>query len=184
MKQALSLANLALGQVSPNPAVGAVVVKDGEVIGQGYTQPPGSWHAEVMALKQAGKKAGGGVMYVTLEPCCHQGQTPPCTKAIIDAGISEVHLAMLDPNPLVSGRGEEELEREGIKTYVGEHEEEAKEINEAYIKFITTGIPFVTAPQTIYGRINPNVYTNLRLLYHLKVENRALRPDVGGLGSG
>ena len=145
MKQALSLAKLALGQVSPNPAVGAVVVKDGEVVGQGYTQPPGSWHAEVMALKQAGEKAQGGVMYVTLEPCSHQGRTPPCTKAIVDTDISEVHLAMLDPNPQVSGRGEDELERAGIKTYVGEHEEEAKEINEAYIKFITTGMPFVTA---------------------------------------
>jgi len=145
MKQALSLAKLALGQVSPNPAVGAVVVKDGEVVGQGYTQPPGSWHAEVMALKQAGKKAREGVMYVTLEPCCHYSRTPPCTQAIITAGISKVHMAMLDPNPLVSGQGEDELEREGIKTYVGECGEEAKEINETYIKFITTGMPFVTA---------------------------------------
>jgi diaminohydroxyphosphoribosylaminopyrimidine deaminase/5-amino-6-(5-phosphoribosylamino)uracil reductase len=145
MKQALSLAKLAVGQVSPNPAVGAVVVKDGEVIGQGYTQPPGSWHAEVMALKQADQRSRGGVMYVTLEPCCHYGRTPPCTKAIITAGISEVHMAMLDPNPLVSGKGEEELQREGIKTYIGEHEEETREINEAYIKYITTGMPFVTA---------------------------------------
>ncbi|MFC1988266.1 bifunctional diaminohydroxyphosphoribosylaminopyrimidine deaminase/5-amino-6-(5-phosphoribosylamino)uracil reductase RibD [Chloroflexota bacterium] len=145
MKQALSLAKLALGQVSPNPVVGAIVVKDSEVVGQGYTQPPGFGHAEVMALKQAGGKARGGVMYVTLEPCCHQGQTPPCTQAIIAAGISEVHLAMIDPNPLVSGGGEAELEREGIRTYVGEHEEEAKELNEAYIKFITTRMPFVTA---------------------------------------
>ena len=145
MGQALSLAKLALGQVSPNPAVGAVVVKNGVVIGQGYTQPPGSWHAEVLALKQAGEEARGGVMYVTLEPCCHRGRTPPCSQAIIAAGITEVHLAMLDPNPLVSGRGKDGLEREGIKVYVGEHEEEAKEINEAYTKFITTGIPFVTA---------------------------------------
>ena len=145
MKQALSLAKLALGQVSPNPAVGAVVIKDGDVVGQGYTQPPGSSHAEVMALNQAGDKARGGTMYVTLEPCCHQGRTPPCTKAIIGTGISEVHLAMIDPNPLVGGRGEEELEREGIKTYVGEHAEEAREINEAYIKYITTAMPFVTA---------------------------------------
>jgi len=149
MKQALALAKLALGQVSPNPAVGAVVVKDGEVVGQGYTQLPGSWHAEVKALKQAGEKARGGVMYVTLEPCCYHSRTPPCTKAIIAAGISEVHLAMLDPNPLVSGQGEDELEREDIKTYVGEHEEEAKEINEAYIKFITTGMPLVTAKLAI-----------------------------------
>ncbi len=145
MKQALSLAKLALGQVSPNPAVGAIIVKDGEVVGQGYTQPPGSSHAEVMALNQAGEKARGGVMYVTLEPCSHQGRTPPCTKAIIENGISEVYMAMLDPNPLVSGLGEDELEREGIKTHIGEHEDEAREINEAYIKFIKTRMPFVTA---------------------------------------
>lgn len=145
MKQALSLAKLALGQVSPNAAVGAIIVKDGEVVGQGYTQPPGSAHAEVMALKQAGEKARGSIMYVTLEPCSHQGRTPPCTKAIIESGLSEVHMAMIDPNPLVSGRGEAELVREGIKTYVGEQEAEAKQINEAFIKFITTGIPFVTA---------------------------------------
>ena len=139
------MAKLALGEVSPNPAVGALVVKDGEIVGQGYTQPPGSWHAEVMALKQAGEKARGGVLYVTLEPCCHYGRTPPCTKAIIAAGIAEVHMAMLDPNHLVAGKGESELVREDIKTYLGEHEDEAKEINEAYTKFITTGMPFVTA---------------------------------------
>ncbi len=145
MEQALSLAKLALGQASPNPAVGAVVVKEGEVIGQGYTQPPGSHHAEVIALKQAGKGAEGGTMYVTLEPCAHQGRTPPCTEAIIAAGIGEVHMAMLDPNPLVSGRGQKELEKAGIKTTLGEHEAEAKEVNEAYIKYVTTGMPFVTA---------------------------------------
>ncbi|MBA7661395.1 Riboflavin biosynthesis protein RibD [subsurface metagenome] len=145
MKQALSLAKLALGQVSPNPAVGAVVVSHDEVVGQGYTQPPGFPHAEVVALKQAGEQARGSVMYVTLEPCCHHGRTSPCTQAIISAGITEVHLAMLDPNPQVSGRGREELEGKGIKTYVGEHEEEAKQVNEAYTKFITTGVPFVTA---------------------------------------
>ncbi len=145
MEQALSLAKLALGQVSPNPAVGAVVVRNGIVVGQGYTQPPGSWHAEVVALKQADKKTQGSVMHVTLEPCCHYGRTPPCTQAIITAGIVEVHLAMLDANPLVSGRGKDELEREGIKVYLGEHEEEAKKVNEAYTKFITTGMPFVTA---------------------------------------
>jgi diaminohydroxyphosphoribosylaminopyrimidine deaminase/5-amino-6-(5-phosphoribosylamino)uracil reductase len=145
MEQALSLARLALGQASPNPAVGAVVVKKGVVVGQGYTQPPGSHHAEVLALKQAGKEARGSVMYVTLEPCCHYGRTPPCSRAITAAGIGEVHMAMLDPNPLISGRGKGELEKQGIKTHLGEHEEQAKEINEAYTKFITTGIPFVTA---------------------------------------
>lgn len=145
MGQALSLARLALGQASPNPAVGAVVVKKRTVLGQGYTQPPGSHHAEVLALKQAGGEARGGVMYVTLEPCAHYGRTPPCTQAIISAGIKGVHMAMLDPNPLVSGRGKEELEQKGVKTYLGEDEEEAKEINEAYIKYITTGLPLVTA---------------------------------------
>lgn len=144
MAQALSLARLALGQVSPNPAVGAVIVKDGEVVGQGYTQPPGLDHAEVVALKQAGERARGGVMYVTLEPCCHYGRTPPCTQAIIDAGISEVHLAALDASPQVLGRGKEELERAGVRVYVGEHDDEAKQTNEAYAKFITEGIPFIT----------------------------------------
>jgi diaminohydroxyphosphoribosylaminopyrimidine deaminase / 5-amino-6-(5-phosphoribosylamino)uracil reductase len=145
MRQALALARLAIGQASPNPAVGALIAKDGEIVGQGYTQPPGSDHAEIVALKQAGEKARGASMYVTLEPCCHFGRTPPCTKAIIAAGISEVHMSMIDPNPIVSGRGEEALQKEGIKTSVGEHEEEAKTINEAYIKYIKTGLPFVTA---------------------------------------
>jgi len=145
MGQAISLARLALGQASPNPAVGAVVVSKRTVVGQGYTQPPGSHHAEVIALKQAGEAARGGVMYVTLEPCCHHGRTPPCTQAIISAGIKSVHMAMIDPNPIVSGRGKDELEKNRVKTYLGEGEEEAREINEAYIKHITTGLPFVTA---------------------------------------
>ncbi len=158
MEPALSLARLALGQVSPNPAVGAVIVKNDKVVGQGYTQPPNSPHAEVVALKQAGERAQSSVMYVTLEPCCYHGRTPPCTQAIITAGITEVHLAMLDPNPLVSGRGKEELEGKGIRTYVGEHEAEAKQINEAYTKFITTGMPFITAKFAISldGKIATN----------------------------
>ena len=144
MERAISLAKLALGQVSPNPAVGAVIVKDDDVIGQGYTQPPGSSHAEIMALKEAGERARGAVMYVTLEPCCHYGRTPPCTKAIIAAGIKEVHAAMIDPNPLVNGKGLKELEKAGIKTFLGEHADDASEIIESYVKFITTGRPFVT----------------------------------------
>ena len=145
MKQAISLAKLALGGVSPNPAVGAVVVKDGIIVGQGYTQPPGSAHAEIVALQQAGVKAKGSTLYVTLEPCCHYGRTPPCTKAIIEAGVSEVRLAMIDPNPLVRGKGRDELESNGLRVVCGEHEKEALEINEAYVKHINTGIPFVTA---------------------------------------
>ncbi len=144
MAHALSLAKVALGNTSPNPAVGAVIVKDGTIIGEGYTQPPGSPHAEVVALNEAGERAKGATMYVTLEPCCHFGRTPPCTKAIIDAGINDVHIAIIDPNPLVSGKGKAELEAAGIEISLGEHEEEARELNEAYIKFITTGLPFTT----------------------------------------
>jgi diaminohydroxyphosphoribosylaminopyrimidine deaminase/5-amino-6-(5-phosphoribosylamino)uracil reductase len=145
MDQALSLARLAQGQVSPNPAVGAVVVKNDIVVGQGYTQPIGFSHAEVVALNQADDKAQGATLYVTLEPCCHYGRTPPCTKAIIAAGITKVHLSMLDPNPLVSGRGKDELEKAGINIFMGDHEEEAIALNEAYTKYITTAKPFVTA---------------------------------------
>ena len=144
MERALSLARLALGSTSPNPAVGAVIAKDGVIIGQGYTQPPGAAHAEIVAIKQAGEESQGATMYVTLEPCCHFGRTPPCTQAIIEGGIAEVHIATLDPNPLVSGRGRASLDEAGVKTVLGEREEEACELNEAYIKFITTGLPFVT----------------------------------------
>jgi len=145
MECALSLAGLALGYTSPNPAVGAVVVRDGIVVGLGHTQPPGCEHAEIMALQQAGERAKGAALYVTLEPCCHQGRTPPCTKAIIEAGISEVHVAMIDPNPLVLGKGLKQLGEAGIKTYVREDIEKAREINEGYIRYITTGLPFVIA---------------------------------------
>ncbi len=146
MHHALSLARKALGNVSPNPAVGAVVVSSDErIIGEGFTQPPGAAHAEIVALEKAGDAAQGATMYVTLEPCCHQGRTPPCTEAIIKSGIREVHMAMLDPNPLVSGKGKEQLEADGIRIYLGEMETEAREIVEAYEKYITTSVPFVTA---------------------------------------
>jgi diaminohydroxyphosphoribosylaminopyrimidine deaminase/5-amino-6-(5-phosphoribosylamino)uracil reductase len=145
MAQALSLAKLALGHVSPNPAVGAVIVKNRKVIGQGYTQPPGSAHAEIVALKEAGAQAHGATLYVTLEPCCHYGRTPPCTQAIISAGIKEVHAAMIDPNPLVGGKGRKELEKAGIHVNIGEHEDEAREIIQTYAKYITTKNPFVAA---------------------------------------
>ncbi len=149
------MAKLALGQVSPNPAVGAVIVKHGEIIGQGHTQPPGSDHAEIVALKQAGINARGAEMYVTLEPCSHYGRTPPCTEAIIRSGVACVHMAIIDPNPLVAGRGETQLERAGIRTIVGEHAEEARQLMEAYIRHITTGMPFVTVKfaASIDGRI-------------------------------
>ena len=105
MARALELARKAMGTTSPNPAVGAVIVRNGVVVGEGFTQPPGSSHAEVMALRQAGEEARGATMYVTLEPCSHFGRTPPCTRNIIEAGIARVHLAVSDPHPQVSGGG-------------------------------------------------------------------------------
>ncbi|MGE5544641.1 MAG: bifunctional diaminohydroxyphosphoribosylaminopyrimidine deaminase/5-amino-6-(5-phosphoribosylamino)uracil reductase RibD, partial [Bacillota bacterium] len=105
MQRALELASRAAGRTSPNPLVGAVVVKDGEIVGEGYHQKAGKPHAEVMALEAAGENSRNAALYVTLEPCNHHGKTPPCTEAIIRAGIKTVYAATLDPNPLVSGRG-------------------------------------------------------------------------------
>jgi diaminohydroxyphosphoribosylaminopyrimidine deaminase/5-amino-6-(5-phosphoribosylamino)uracil reductase len=145
MKRALELSREALSLSSPNPPVGAVVVKDGRIVGEGHTLPPGQAHAEVIALNQAGELARGAALYTTLEPCCHFGKTPPCTRDIIQAGIAQVHMAIIDPNPLVNSKGMAELERAGLNIYLDEYGEEAKEIAEAYIKFVTTAIPFVVA---------------------------------------
>ena len=145
MERALELGQHALGSVSPNPAVGAVVVRGGVVVGEGSTQPPGGSHAEVVALQQAGEAARGATMYVSLEPCAHYGRTPPCTQAIIAAGIARVHIALRDPNPMVNGRGKAALEAAGIEVVEGERAEQARRAHEAYLKFITTGVSFVTA---------------------------------------
>jgi diaminohydroxyphosphoribosylaminopyrimidine deaminase / 5-amino-6-(5-phosphoribosylamino)uracil reductase len=159
MEQALKLARLALGEVSPNPAVGAVIARGDEIVGEGFTQPPGGDHAEIGALKQAGDKSRGATMYVTLEPCCHFGRTPPCTGAIITAGIREVHIATLDDNPVVFGKGKAELEAAGIKVHVGDRREAARELNEAYFKYINTGQPLVTAKyaMSLDGKISTRV---------------------------
>ena len=155
MDRALSLARKALGSVSPNPAVGALVVKDGAVVGEGWNRPPGQDHAEVVALRQAGPDAKGATLFTTLEPCCHHGRTPPCTDAIIGAGIAEVRTALIDPNPLVNGGGIVRLRSAGVRTESGDRADQAAELIEAYIKFITTGIPFVTAKfaMTLDGKI-------------------------------
>jgi len=145
MRLALDLAKDALGTTSPNPAVGAVLVKSGHIIGKGYTQKPGQAHAEICAINQAGNQTENSTLYVTLEPCSHHGRTPPCTSAIIQAGITKVHMALLDPNPLINGLGKKELENAGIAVAVGDREEEATQINEAYLKFTRTGLPFITA---------------------------------------
>lgn len=145
MAEALRLARNALGNTSPNPVVGAVIVKGGKIIGRGYHKRAGMPHAEIEAIKGAKAKLRGATLYVTLEPCCHHGRTPPCTRAIIDAGISRVVAAMHDPNPIVSGRGIRELQNAGIKVEVGPLENEAKKLNEIYINHITTGLPFITS---------------------------------------
>ncbi|MEW5745781.1 MAG: bifunctional diaminohydroxyphosphoribosylaminopyrimidine deaminase/5-amino-6-(5-phosphoribosylamino)uracil reductase RibD [Nitrospirota bacterium] len=156
MKRALRLAAKARGMTSPNPMVGAVVVKNGRIIAEDYHKRPGELHAEALAILQAKERAKNATLYVTLEPCCHlDKRTPPCTKAIISSGIKKVVVAMRDPNPKVAGKGVEELERQGIEVVHGVLENEARRLNEAYIKFITTRTPFVTLKiaMTLDGRI-------------------------------
>ena len=146
MRMALDLAARARGRTSPNPMVGAVIVKDGLVLGSGFHSAAGRPHAEVEALNDAasaGLDVRGATLYVTLEPCCHYGRTPPCTDAVIKSGITRVVAAMQDPNPLVSGKGFSALKSAGITVEVGVCENEAHALNEVYIKYITTKRPFV-----------------------------------------
>lgn len=144
MQRALSLAAQARGRTSPNPMVGCVLVRDGAVIGEGFHEAPGRAHAEVAALEAAGD-ARGATVYVTLEPCNHTGRTGPCTERLIEAGVVRVVAAMIDPNPLVSGDGVARLREAGISVEVGVCEAEAQKLNEAWVKFISTGSPFVIA---------------------------------------
>lgn len=155
MQLALGLAEKARGRTSPNPMVGAVLVKDGEVVGQGFHAKAGSAHAEVVALADAGEKARGATAYVTLEPCCHYGRTGPCTEALIKAGVVRVVAAMTDPNPLVAGKGLAILKKAGLEVKCGVLEEEAKRLNEVFIKYITTKRPFVVlkAATSLDGKI-------------------------------
>lgn len=143
MQDALELAAQARGRTSPNPMVGAILVKDDKIVGKGYHKKAGTPHAEIHAIRDAGELAKEATLYVTLEPCCHWGRTPPCTQAIIDAEVDSVVIAMLDPNPRVSGKGVEEMKENGIDVHVGLLESEAKKLNEAYMKHVQTGIPFV-----------------------------------------
>ena len=143
MQRALKLARQAKGRTSPNPLVGAVIVKDGKVIGEGYHQKAGTPHAEVHALNAAGENAKGATLYTTLEPCCHWGRTPPCTEALIRTGIADVYIGEVDPNPSVAGKGIRQLEKAGIHVYVGVCKQEAEKLNEVHTKYIQTGLPFV-----------------------------------------
>ncbi|MBT3514831.1 MAG: bifunctional diaminohydroxyphosphoribosylaminopyrimidine deaminase/5-amino-6-(5-phosphoribosylamino)uracil reductase RibD [Nitrospina sp.] len=143
MNLALDLARKSEGQTNPNPLVGAVIVKSGKVVAKGYHEKAGLPHAEAIALNKAGTKARGADLYVNLEPCCHHGRTPPCTEAIISAGIKRVILGIRDPNRLVNGRGIRFLRKQGVEVVIGVLRRDCHKINEHFIKYITTGRPWV-----------------------------------------
>lgn len=156
MKRALQLAKRGTGRVSPNPRVGAVIVRDGKILSEGYHHQFGQAHAEVDALSKCnGNSLRNTSLYVNLEPCSHFGKTPPCVNAILQSGISEVIIGMTDPNPLVSGKGIAKLKSGGIRVKTGVLQDACQEINRAYIKYIQTGLPYVTLKiaQTLDGRI-------------------------------
>src|SRR6266852_5917068 len=144
MEHALNLARKGIGLASPNPQVGCVIVREGQIVGEGFHQYEWRDHAEIVALKTAVEKARGGTLYVTLEPCNHTGRTGPCTEAIIAAGVQRVVAAMDDPNPVNSGRGFERLRAAGIEVFTGVCEEEAHRLNEPFARWIRTKKPFVT----------------------------------------
>lgn len=137
MARAIELAKLGIGKVNPNPLVGAVVIKDGEIVGEGWHKEFGGSHAEVFALNEAGEKAEGATIYVTLEPCSHYGKTPPCAKKIVESKIKRCVIANIDPNPLVSGKGIKILKDAGIEVQVGLLEREASELNRVFFKYMT-----------------------------------------------
>jgi diaminohydroxyphosphoribosylaminopyrimidine deaminase / 5-amino-6-(5-phosphoribosylamino)uracil reductase len=156
MLEALRLARTPRELPYPNPWVGCVIIHRGRIVGRGSHHGPGTAHAEIEALRQAGKHAKGASMYVTLEPCCHYGRTPPCTDAILRAGVKKVFYALVDPSPLVSGRGASLLKSSGVKVARGICSRQAAALNEAYLKFRATGLPFVTVKiaATLDGKIS------------------------------
>ncbi|HEY3304952.1 MAG TPA: bifunctional diaminohydroxyphosphoribosylaminopyrimidine deaminase/5-amino-6-(5-phosphoribosylamino)uracil reductase RibD [Candidatus Binatia bacterium] len=143
MRMALGLALQGAGRTSPNPLVGAVLVRGGKIVGTGYHRRAGGDHAEIVALKRAGKKARGATLYINLEPCSHYGRTPPCTLSVIQSGVKTVVAGMADPNPLVSGLGIRALRKAGIQVRLGVLGEESRRLNEAFTKYITRRVPFV-----------------------------------------
>jgi len=156
MRMALWEAKKGMGKTSPNPAVGALVVNKGKIVGRGYHKKAGTPHAEIHALKQAGRKAKGATLYVTLEPCNHTGRTAPCTEAVLQAGIAHVVIGMPDPNPNVAGGGADYLASRGLTVVSGVMEQECREINLPFVKHATTGLPWVIikAGMSIDGRIS------------------------------
>lgn len=187
MRRAIELAKKGEGYTKPNPLVGAVIVKDNKIIGEGYHQFYGGPHAEINAFRNALEDVKGGKMYVTLEPCSHYGKTPPCALAIVESGIKEVVIGMKDPNPLVAGRGIRILEEAGIKVTSGVLEEEVKELNEIFIKYITTKLPFVImkTAMTLDGKIAAHtgdskwITNELSRQYVHKIRNKVSAIMVG-----
>lgn len=154
MSQALQLARLGIYSTSPNPRVGCLIVKEGEIVGRGWHQKAGEGHAEVLALREAGAQAQGATAYVTLEPCSHFGRTPPCAQALIDAGVHTVVGACFDPNPQVAGRGYQMLEAAGIEVITGVLQAQAEQLNAGFMQRMRTGLPRVSVKlaQSLDGR--------------------------------
>lgn len=155
MQWAIKLAERGKGWVNPNPLVGAVIVKEGRIIGEGWHERYGGWHAERNAFKSCGEDPAGATMYVTLEPCCHYGKTPPCTEAVIEHRIARVVIGMKDPNPLVAGKGIALLQAAGIEVVAGVEEDKIREQNRVFLKYITTSRPWVVmkTAMTLDGKI-------------------------------
>ena len=194
MDIALALAARGNGFTSPNPMVGAVVVKDGHIVGKGWHEKAGGPHAEVNAIDDAGNQSAGATIYVTLEPCNHHGKTPPCTEKILSAGIRHVVMAMTDPNPDVSGGGAEFLIKNGVSVTTGICEAAARRLNEAFVKYITTRQPFVTlkTAATLDGRIATRTgdarwvtgEAARRYVHELRHANDAIMVGVGTVNGG
>jgi len=189
LRKALRLAEKGRGRTSPNPMVGAVIVKDGEIVGEGYHQAAGKAHAEVAAIRKAGPKARGATLYVNLEPCCHTGLTGPCTEEIIRAGIKRVVFSLKDPDPRVNGRGARLLKKAGIMVENGVLKKEAQLLNESYFGYHRNGRPFVIlkVAQTIDGRIATvtgdskwiSGPQSLKLAHRLRAEADAVAVGMG-----
>ena len=169
LARALELAENGVGLASPNPMVGAVVVRNGQVVGSGFHTYSGVKHAEILALEEAGDLARGATLYVSLEPCSHHGRTAPCSEAVVSAGISKLVYPMDDPNPLVSGKGVEQLRNAGVEVVMdSRHTAAAKKLNEPFVHFMRTGRPFVTLKSavTLDGKIAAPFLQMLHYLYN------------------
>ncbi|HLG99311.1 MAG TPA: bifunctional diaminohydroxyphosphoribosylaminopyrimidine deaminase/5-amino-6-(5-phosphoribosylamino)uracil reductase RibD [Bryobacteraceae bacterium] len=191
MKEALALAQRGQGRVSPNPAVGAVLVQGDEIVGRGFHTYAQVKHAEILALEDAGPRARGATLYITLEPCSHQGRTPPCADALVEAGIARVIAAMQDPNPLVAGQGFRRLHDAGIAVEVAsEYAGEAEQLNEAFVHAMRTGRPLVTlkAALTLDGKIsapqdNTGWITSERARSHVQQVRHNSDAILAGIGT-